>query len=181
MAFFDEEIDKLSKRYSPKSVQDCLRPDDLSQTLWRWAQNIENGGRIIFLILIICGLFVVVTTGTSTYDKLKYDDNGMFLTFLAVLVVVLQWGLYSFVEYCVYHALSLLMGALASIVQSNRITSDLAAYNASLIQESMGISKQSVGKNFSVEDLGELAKKKAQGLISDSEYEAKRNEILKHL
>ena len=45
----------------------------------------------------------------------------------------------------------------------------------------MGISKQSVGKNFSVEALGELAKKKAQGLISDSEYEAKRNEILKHL
>ena len=106
MAFFDEKIDKLSKRYPPKSVQDCLRPDDLSQTLWKWAQNIENGGRVVFLILIICGLFMVVTTGTNAYDELEYANNGMFLTFLAVLVVVLQWGLYSFVEYCVYHALS---------------------------------------------------------------------------
>ena len=50
MAFFDEKIDKLSKRYPPKSVQDCLRPDDLSQTLWNWAQHIENGGRVVFLI-----------------------------------------------------------------------------------------------------------------------------------
>lgn len=181
MAFFDEKIDKLSKRYPPKSVQDCFRPDNLSQTLWGWAQNIENGGRVVFLILIICGLFVVITTGTNTYDELEYADNGMFLTFLAVLVVVLQWGLYSFVEYCAYHALSLLMGALASIVQSNRITSDLVAYNAGLIQKSMGIGEQSSDKHFTVEDLGELAKKKAQGLISDTEYEAQRNEILKHL
>ena len=181
MAFFDEEIDKLSKRYPPKSIQDCLRTDNLSQTLWEWAQNIENGGRVVCLILVVCGLFVMMTTGVSKYDELEYVDNGGLLTFLAVLSVTLQWGLYSFVEYCVYHALSLLMGALASVVQSNRITSDLAAYNVGLIQDSMGISDQSVGKHFSVEDLGELAKKKAQGLISDTEYEAQRNEILKHL
>lgn len=178
MAFFDEEIDKLSKRYPPKSIQDCLRTDNLSQTLWEWAQNIENWGRVVCLILVVCGLFVMMTTGVSKYDELEYVDNGGLLTFLAVLSVTLQWGLYSFAEYCVYHALSLLMGALASIVQNNRISSDLALYHATL---SAGGAVNGENTTYTVDDLGELARKKAQGLISDAEYAAKQSEILKHL
>ena len=132
MAFFDEEVNKLSLRKIPDSVSTCLRPDGMSQMLWQWAKNIENWGRVACLILVGYGFFVMMSTGMSIYDELEYDDNSGLLTLLAVLSVALQWGFYSFVEYCVYHALSQLMGALASIVQSNRISSDLALYHASL-------------------------------------------------
>ena len=183
MAFLEEEIGKLSKREPPASISDCLKTDILSQTLWEWAQSIENLGRIVLGILIICGIVVTVFTGMSTsqeYGSYISDDEGI-VVIAATILAALQWGLYAFIEYCVYHATALLMGALASIVQSNRISSDLAVYNAGLIQESIGIGEQSSNKHFSVEDLGELAKKKAQGLISDTEYEIQRNEILKHL
>lgn len=179
MAFFDEKIDELSKRNPPQSVQDCLRTDGVSQTLWEWAKSIENWGRVVLILLIIGGCIIAVLTGMQVGRETLGDDTLPVLG--TVFFTALQWGLYALIEYCVYHAVSLLMCSLASIVQSNRITSDLAVYNAGLIQESMGISEQSVGKHFSVEDLGELAKKKAQGLISDTEYETQRNEILKHL
>ena len=130
MAFFDEELRNLSKRTVPASVSGCLKQDKLSQALWQWAQNLENYGRIILLVLVICGCITTISTGMSTYDGLRYDDNRGMATFLAAAVTALQWAFYAFLEYCVYHALSLLMGALASIVQSNKITSDLALYHA---------------------------------------------------
>ena len=182
MAFFFFFFEKLSKRNPPKSLKDCLQTDKVSQRLWEWAQNIENWGRVILVLMLIVGVAdtYFVWIGTSQLDELLYSaDNST--RFLSAIGTALQWIFGAFIEYCVYHAIALLMCALASIVQSNRITSDLASYNAGLIQESMGISEQSVGKRFSVEDLGELAKKKAQGLISDTEYETQRNEILKHL
>ena len=91
MAFFDEEIDKLSKRYPPKSIQDCLRTDNLSQTLWEWAQNIENWGRVVCLILVVCGLFVMMTTGVSKYDELEYVDNGGLLNIVCIMLYPSLW------------------------------------------------------------------------------------------
>ena len=178
MAFFDEEISKISQRKVPKSVSSCLEQDNLSQALWQWAQNLENWGRIVCLILVIIGGIMTIYTGTSTYDDLQYADNGGFLAFIAFVLAALQWGFYAFLEYCLYHALSLLLGALASIVQSNKITSDLAVYQASCLHGDTGTAPD---RHFTVEDLGELAKRKAQGLISDAEYEAKRAEIMKYL
>ena len=137
--------------------------------------SIENWGRVVLILLIIGGCIIAVLTGMQVGRETLGDDTLPVLG--TVFFTALQWGLYALIEYCVYHAVSLLMCSLASIVQSNRITSDLAVYNAGLIQESMGINERSVGKHFSVEDLGELAKKKAQGLISDTEYETQRNEI----
>lgn len=178
MAFFDEELRNLSKRTVPASVSECLKQDKLSQALWQWAQNLENYGRIILIVLVICGCIITIWTGMSTYSGLRYDDSRGMATFLAVAVTALQWAFFAFLEYCVYHALSLLMGALASIVQSNKITSDLALYHASLEN---GNGSEVTGGHFTVEALGELAKKKAQGMISEAEYEAKRAEIMKNL
>ena len=178
MAFYDEneDIKRLSLREMPTSVGDCFKPDTLSKMLWKWAQNIANWGWIIFFFLIVCGLFVTMATGISTYDELEYTSNGESLTILATLAVALQWGIYSFVEYCAYHVLLLWLGALASTVQSNRIVADLALYNAGRSIENTVTADQ-----CTVDALGELARKKAQGLISDVEYAAKQREILKHL
>ena len=179
MAFFDEELSELSKRTAPASVSECLEQDKLSQALWQWAQNLENYGRIILLIIVICGCIITIADGMSTYEGLEYyDDSRGMATFLAVAVTALQWAFFAFLEYCVYHALSLLMGALASIVQSNKITSDVALYHANL---AYGNGSEVTGGHFTVESLGELAKKKAQGMISEAEYEAERAKIMKNL
>ena len=138
MAFFDEEIEKLSKRNPPKSLQDCLQPDTVSQRLWEWAQNIENWGRVILVLMLIVGVAdtYFAWIGTSQLDELLYSaDNST--RFLSAIGTALQWIFYAFIEYCVYHAIALLMCALASIVQSNRITSDIAAYDIRVKLNSM--------------------------------------------
>lgn len=42
--------------------------------------------------------------------------------------LLVQTAVYAFIEYCAYHVLALLVGALGSIVQNTRINADLALY-----------------------------------------------------
>ena len=145
MAFFDEEIDKLSKRNPPKSLKECLQPDALSQQLWEWAKNIETWGRIVFGIILICGSIVTISIAMDFDFALSFinpvqailnsiveiydEDEKTVLTISAVISSALVWGIGAFIEYCIYHVISLILCSLASIVQSNRITSDIAAYD----------------------------------------------------
>lgn len=112
MAFFDEKIDELSKRNPPQSVQDCLRTDGVSQTLWEWAMSIENWGRVVLILLIIGGCIIAVLTGMQVGRETLGDDTLPVLG--TVFFTALQWGLYALIEYCVYHAVSLLMCSLQS-------------------------------------------------------------------
>ena len=43
--------------------------------------------------------------------------------------LLLETALYAFLEYCAYHILALLIGALASIVQNTKISANVALYN----------------------------------------------------
>ena len=55
MAFFDEEIEKLSKRNPPKSLQDCLQPDTVSREIKMKKICVLLSGLTIALLLTACG------------------------------------------------------------------------------------------------------------------------------
>ena len=194
MAFFDEEVSTLSLRKTPDSISTCMKPDSLSQELWKWAKKIDDWGHLVYRLILICGAIVTIGIAFNFEFALSIvnpvlailnsafglygEDEQTILTITAVIASIFVWGLSAFLEYCVYHVIALLTAALASIVQSNKITSDLALYHANV--SAGGIAKGPNG-SYTVDDLGELARKKAQGLISDAEYAAKQSEILRHL
>ena len=117
------ELDK--ERKIPKTLGECLEIDPLSKNLWDWAENLEKFGAIILLLIIIAG---IVFTGLAVVEA---DYNGESLLWRGCSTLF-TWVFYAIIEYCVYHALSLLMSALATIVQNTTISANVAAYKAGI-------------------------------------------------
>lgn len=139
----------------PKSLNECLTADPLSNNLWTWCQRIENYGKILFWILVVGGIIISIATAaytakaqTAPAEKYKsfyedydddddYDDYSLYApnnenSFNTPIFFqsIIQWGIYAFLEYCTYHVLALLIGALASIVQNTKVHTDIALYNS---------------------------------------------------
>lgn len=120
------ELDK--ERKIPKTLGECLEIDPLSKNLWGWAENLESFGKILLAIILVCGFVLVIYAGIAANEE--YES-----VWGAVLSTGFTWILYAFIEYCVYHALSLLMSALATIVQNTTITANIAAYHANSVKD----------------------------------------------
>lgn len=161
------------ERKVPKTLEGCLEVDPLSESLWNWAENLERFGKILLVILLVCGLIVVIYAGIAAEDAHESVWG-------AVLSTGFTWIFYAFIEYCAYHALSLLMSALATIVQNTTIAANIAAYNTSIQQGIISVQVQ-VDSRAAMKDLGELAKQKAKGIISEEEFEKRREELLKQI
>ena len=126
----------------PKTLDECIQIDPVSQNLWTWAERLETWGKILFFIIIFAGIITTIVTGVETaeyletVEHLKYDyyDNEVIKqpsVFDVVVASMLEWALYAFLEYITYHALALLMGALASITQNSVISANVAMLDAS--------------------------------------------------
>ena len=118
------------------SLDECLKPDKISEALHNLSDSVKKLGYVLLVILILTGVVLSVMGSFITYTELEgplYDqyevtkdifDVGIFCT------NILSWVIYAVVEYWVCKVISLLLTALASIVRSNRITSNVALYNA---------------------------------------------------
>ena len=166
-------MESNKERKVPDTLEKCLEVDPLSQNLWDWAENLEKFGAIILLLIIIAG---IVFTGLAVVEAEDLGESSLW----AGCLTLLTWAFYAFIEYCVYHALSLLMSALATIVQNTTIAANIAAYNTSIQQGKTSVQVQ-VDSRAAMKDLGELAKQKAKGIISEEEFEKRREELLKQI
>ena len=105
--------------------------------MYDWSIGVKNWGYVLLVLLIIAGVALSVMNSFVTYTEMtgplyeQYEvtvekfDVGIFLA------SILTWIIYAFLELGTCKAISLLLTALASIVQSNRITSNIALYKAS--------------------------------------------------
>lgn len=125
------------EKHIPKTFKDCYKTDSMSNDLWHWCENLERWGKILFILIIVGGLIlaitgsitekeVVIREATSWRDaeteiKKSFDIN-------AFIYVALETTFYAIIEYIMYHIIALLIGALATIVQSTRITANVALY-----------------------------------------------------
>ena len=159
----------MNKKYKvPKTIEECVEVDSLSKHLWNWAHRLERYGKIVLGIIIACGFILAI------YAGIVANETGEFV-WGAILMTAGTWTAYAVVEYCAYYALFLLISALASVVQNTTITANIAVYSASY-QRGRTADSQSVMK-----ELGELAKRKAQGEILEDEFRKKREELLKQI
>ncbi len=121
-----------SKKQVPKTLDECVQPDRVSTNLWVWAERIEKIGVIVFVFLIVFGIINTISTGITTYrevDAIGIGDEAAVATVLAVFTSLFSTALYAFIEFCAYHAIALLIGALASIVQNTNVSANLALYS----------------------------------------------------
>ena len=128
---------------APKTFDECIRIDAVSENLWTWSERLERLGKILFFILIIVGIIATCATAIETQELLDEIYNYSSRVELAkagievpsvfdvVVSSLWKWGLYAFLEYCAYHILALLIGALASITQNTIISANIALYKAS--------------------------------------------------
>ena len=128
----------------PKSFKECYETDGITQNLWQWCERLEKWGLALCFILGIIGIISIISEGVQTarlIDELGIDmaevraaaaELGIEVKSVSEVVVdgILRWSFYCFIEYCVYHVLALLVGALASIVQHTRITANITLYTA---------------------------------------------------
>lgn len=116
-------------------VSDCLKPDSITDNLWTWAERLEKLGKILFWIIIISGIVFAIATSIVTKEVVKgtyyqYTDTETTFSFDVFLMSIVQTALYAFIEYCSYHVLALLIGALANITQNTKTTARLTEYVA---------------------------------------------------
>ncbi len=129
----------------PRNFKDCYKTDSITQNLWLWCERLEKWGYILFRILIVIGVIdtiiaginahqLIEQIGAETVEEIREASAEMGIeiptVFEALVNNLLSWTLYSFLEYCAYHILALLVGSLATIVQHTKITANIALYNS---------------------------------------------------
>ncbi len=122
----------------PKNMDDCIKPDSVSTNLWVWCERLEKWGKILFWILLIGGLILSISSSIvekeviireATYWSDAETEVRTTFDFELFIPLLLDTALYAFLEYCAYHIIALLVGALASIVQNTKISANVALYN----------------------------------------------------
>ena len=122
----------------PKTFDECIRIDAVSENLWTWTERLETWGKILFVLIIIIGIIATIATGVETSKYLEQVDRfelaleGITVpsVFEVVITSLFEWALYAFLEYLAYHILATLLGALASITQNTIITANIALFKA---------------------------------------------------
>ena len=134
----------------PKNMEECIKPDSVSSNLWVWCERLEVLGKVLFWIIIVLGLFTAITTAISTDEIVsgsyyKYTERKTSFDIVVFITLIIEVLIYAFIEYCVYHVLALLIGALASIVQNTKVTANLALYNSIEKEEDSDYSNYTTG------------------------------------
>ena len=121
-----------SKKRCQKLLTIALNPMEFHQIFWIWAERLKKWGSVLFGLIIIFGIINTISTGVTIYreiDILGNEDAATPATVFAVLTSLFTYAFYAFLEYCAYHAIALLIGALASIVQNTNVSANLALYS----------------------------------------------------
>ena len=114
----------FSKNKIPKSLKECYEEDSVSVNLWHWSDWLKSWGGKVLGVLIVVGIIFTIA------EAIQVADIDKDLVVFTVINSIIIWGLYAFLEYCAYNVLSLLVAALASIVQNSKISANIALYSA---------------------------------------------------
>ena len=120
----DDMFSNKGQKRIPRNLYECVQPDATVTDLHAWAERIKRWGRALFTLLIVVGiLFTVIITIVA-----GNVDGGA--AFMAFAISSVSWGISAFVEYLAYHAIALLISALASITQNTAISANVALFES---------------------------------------------------
>lgn len=124
---------EFKKKTIPQSLSDCYKNDSITDNLWLWCERLEKFGKILFWFIIVGGIITAFATSFSTETVTKgtyytYTDTETEFNIALFITSLLRTALYAILEYCAYHAIALLLAALASLVMNTKITANIALY-----------------------------------------------------
>lgn len=122
---------ETSRHVKPISVEDSIKSDRVIDNLWSWCSRLETLGFVLFIILIIIGIITSIISGFETVGITYSGKPEYKFNFGTFFVNLMGSALYAFIEYCAYHVIALLIGALASITQNTKATARLLEYQLS--------------------------------------------------
>ena len=108
----------------PQKLSDCTQTDNTADNLYTWAETLARLGSFLLVALIIVGVLSTITDAAAIAEV---DEDLIFST---VLTSIAKWGIYAFIEFCVYRVLALLISALATITQNTVVSANVALYKA---------------------------------------------------
>lgn len=112
------------------TVDECVQKDKLSNNLWIWAHRLETLGMVLFVFLLGYGIYAAAQGAmVEVVEGAYYPRVETKFDFLIFLVGLINWILYAFIEYCLYHVVALLIGALAGIYQNTKVAARLQEYH----------------------------------------------------
>lgn len=120
----------LQSKKVPESIDECMKVDPITANLWLWCERLETLGKALFWILLVVGVIASFAVSTDFEELMRYGLEDAFNGSM-LFESLFQTALYAFLEYCAYHIIALLVGALASIVQNTKVSADLALYASS--------------------------------------------------
>lgn len=109
----------------PKNLDECRTADTTARELWRIAEKVESWGATILFVIAILGLFSSLATNDFINDITREESLSGFFVSLII------WAIAAVIEYITYHLISLFISAIASVVQSTRVSAKVALYRAS--------------------------------------------------
>lgn len=118
-----EEFD--SDREVPESLDECRKTDKTVKSLYTFANNVERYGVIMVILIIIVGIFQSITGAIVLNEFEETAFNTIyFLSNLFVCIVC------AYITYFAYKTIAAFISGFASIVYSNKITSNVSLYSA---------------------------------------------------
>lgn len=143
------------------TVDECVQNDKLSNNLWTWAHRLETLGMVLFVFLLVYGIYAAVQgamVGVVHYQWVGLKTEFDFMVFLVGLI---DWAIYAFIEYCLYHVVALLIGALAGIYQNTKATARLQEYQLRNLIAQEASSPRSAQSAETVRDVAQAEQKEA--------------------
>ena len=143
------------RRTIPKRFEECVREDAVSSRLWSWCNILEFLATvlpIVFVAIDIIGKFGSMMYGVSASSA--NSEAISLVTSYALIRALIDVLLKAFLIWLSCYLSALLIGALASIVQSTRISSDLALYEISSANNAGDRKSASGTENMAAAPLG---------------------------
>lgn len=121
-------FERTFKKTMPKTINDCIKSDEVGKNLWDWAAVLEKLGILLCIIIIIWGIVsafsqanqAVVNYSSNYKTNTTNEFNGM-----VFLTTIVTYFIYAFIEYCIFHSIALLIGAFGGIYENTKQTAKL--------------------------------------------------------
>ena len=134
----DDENKKI-----PNSLEECKKPSKLVLSLRNYASSIASLGKILSIVLAVCGFFEALFT-SFIYD---YDGELESFSTLNFFITLVDTFIYIIIVSSLCTFISVLIYAVANLVYNNNISVNVALYNANKSEEAFQEQNSSKSEN----------------------------------
>ena len=115
---------KNTTKKTAESIEECLKNDELTGSMWHWANILQNLSVVMFILSLLVGLIFLILLG------IEYSDWGMDPTeFFRIVISFILTIAFAFLAYATGKIPALVIASIASIMHNTQATAKLTEYS----------------------------------------------------